>query len=291
MIAPAAAGGGLDAAARLVTDSLSRQLGQPFVVQNVAGLNIIGTAQAAKAPPDGYTILTATGGPIVLAPLLRNDVQYNAVTDLAPVGLINESVSVLVVNQSKIQAKTLAELLQAVKAKPDGFDYGSNGIGTESHLYMELLMLRAGVKLRHVPYKSGADQMTAVVAGEVPIAFINSSTAVPQVVQGAVRALGVVSAGRLAEIPDVPPINDTVPNFGGYSTWQGVFAPAGIPKPIVDRLSVALKAYNDTPDAAAAMRKIGSVPRSAAPEQFADIIRKESATWGEVIKAANIKIE
>jgi tripartite-type tricarboxylate transporter receptor subunit TctC len=291
LIAPAAAGGGLDAAARLVTDSLSKQLGQQFIVQNIAGVTTVGTAAAANAAPDGYTFLTATASPTILLPLLRKDLNYDPATAFVPVGLINESVSVLVVNPAKVPVKTLGELIDFVKNAPGKYDFASNGIGGESHLYMELLMLRTGVKLNHIPYKAGAEQLVAIMSGEVGITFLNSSTVAPHVQQGTVRGLAVVSGTRMAELPDVPAVSETIPTYGGYSTWQGVFARAGTPQPIVDKLAAALKAYIETPEATAAMKKIGSQPRIATPAQFAELIKKDTATWAEVIKAANIKIE
>src|SRR5262249_34431366 len=159
----------------------------------------------------------------------------NAATDFMPVALINESVSVLVVN-TKLPVKTLGELVDLVKANPDKYDFASNGIGSESHLYMELLMLRTGTKLHHIPYKAGAEQLVALLGGEVPITFLNSSTVTPHVLEGTVRALAVVSPKRMAELPDVPTVNEFIPTYGSYSTWQGVFAVAGTPQPIIEKL-------------------------------------------------------
>jgi len=288
IIVPSAPGGGVDIAARVFADLWTREFGRPFIVENLPGAaNVIGTAAAAKAAPDGHTILHVSLSPIALVPFIRKNLTYK-VSDLAPVGQTMATTNTLVVNPNKIDAKTLPDLIRMLKANPEKYNYGSSGVGGFSHIIHELFMLRTGTRITHVPHKSPGDVTTALLGGHLDLAFVSTTPILPHLKTGALRALAVAPAQRLPELPDVPAIREIVPEFGGATTWNGLFVPAGTPRAIIDKLNRSVTAYLRSPQGAEAIAKMGASAAVSSPEEFAAFIKQESEMWGKVIKASGL---
>ena len=197
--------------------------------------------------------------------------------------------NILVVNP-KLPVKSVAELVEHLKTEPGKLSYGSSGVGTSTHLAAELFQMKTGTTMTHVPYRSSGDVMNSLVGGHIDLAFDNITLAWPQVKSGAIRALGVTSRERSATAPDVPTIADTLPGFEATS-WHGVFAPAGTPKPIVDKLSAEVKRIFEAPEIQKTLTEVGAVASPMTPEQFAAFIAGERDKWQEVVKAANVQVQ
>lgn len=291
LVVPTAPGGGNDTTARAIADAVSKTLGQPIVVENIPGAgNVAGTAAVAKSAPDGYTLLSSGASAIAISPHLVKDLPYKP-ADLTPVIQVSESSHVLVVNPEKVSANSLEELVKLLKDNPDTYNYGSNGVGSNGHLVTELFLLRTGTKMVHVPFKGGNEVLTALLGGHIDLAFLNTTTAAPQIEEGKLKALAVATPKRTPELPDVQAVNELFPDFGGISTWTGLFVPAGTPKPIIDKLNAAVADYLKTETAAAMAKEQGATIVGSTPEAFADVVAKETATWGEVIRETGIKLE
>jgi tripartite-type tricarboxylate transporter receptor subunit TctC len=291
LVVPTAPGGGNDTTARAIADGVSKTLGQPLVVENIPGAgNVAGTAAVAKAAPDGYTLLSSGASAIAISPLLVKDLPYKP-SELTPVIQVSESSHVLVVNPEKVSATSLEELVKLLKDNPEKYNYGSNGVGSNGHLVTELFLLRTGTKMVHVPFKGGNEVLTALLGGHIDVAFLNTTTASSQIEEGKLKALAVATPKRTPELPDVPAVNELYPDFGGISTWTGLFVPAGTPKPIIDKLNAAVGDYLKTPAAAEMAKEQGATIVGASAEAFADVVKKESQTWAAVIKETGIKLE
>jgi tripartite-type tricarboxylate transporter receptor subunit TctC len=286
-----APGGGTDTVARVMQRKLGEYLGQTIVVENRAGAGgTIAAAVVAKAEPDGYTILLATIAALAVAPHLNSKLSYNPLTDFAPLSMATVSGNVLVVHPS-VQAKTLAEFVKLANSRPGGIAYGTSGVGSAGHLAGELFRLTAKVNLTHVPYKGGGPAMSDLLGGQIPSVFASATTATPQVKSGKLRALGSTGTKRSAALPDVPTIAEQ--GYPGYqaTNWYAYVAPAKTPKDIVARLNREIvKTLND-PDTHAAILKQGEEPTPSTPEELAQHMASEYATWGRVIKEAGIPPE
>jgi tripartite-type tricarboxylate transporter receptor subunit TctC len=290
VVVPFSAGGTTDMFARLITAHLQQKYGGSFIVENRAGAGgNIGAGAVAKAPNDGYTLLVGTVSTHAINPFLYTNLTYSPEKDFQPVTLIARLPNMLVVNP-KIPAKTVAEFVTYLKANPDKLTYGSSGAGTSTHLASELFKMMTGTKMTHVPYRSSGEVMQNVTAGHIDLAFDNMTLAWPQAKAGNVRALGVTSLTASATAPDVPPVADTLKGFEATS-WHGLFAPAGTPRPIVDKLAAAVKEMLGNPENAKKLSDIGAVPSPMTPEQFAAFIDGERKKWSEVVKAAGVKID
>ncbi|MBI3068682.1 MAG: tripartite tricarboxylate transporter substrate binding protein [Betaproteobacteria bacterium] len=287
IIVPYAAGGGGDILARMIGAKLTEAWGQPVVVDNrPGGGTIIGTDLAAKASPDGYTILLGTNTHAVNETLYRK-LPYRLMRDLAPVTQLATAPNILIVNPS-VPARTLRELIALAKAKPRQVNYGSSGNGGTGHLAMELLKTMAGIDLVHVPYKGGGPALNALLAGEVSALFNNIIAAVPQVQAGRVRPLGVTSSRRSAALPEVPTIAESgVPGFEAIA-WFGLFAPAGTPRAIVAKLSREVARVLKLPDIHDRLSSQGAEPVGSSADEFSAVIRSDIAKWGKVVKAARV---
>jgi tripartite-type tricarboxylate transporter receptor subunit TctC len=290
IIVPFAAGGNTDAFARLVAQELDTALGQRFIVENKAGAGgNLGVGQLARAEPDGYTLGMGTVSTHAINPTLYKNLPYDPDTAFAPISLFVTLPNVLTVNP-KIEAKTVPELIELVRAKPDTYTFASSGVGTSIHLAGELLMAKTGIRMNHVPYKSSGQVIMDVVAGHVDMAFDNIPTVAQQASAGKVRALAVTSLERAPLMPDVPPMADYLPGFEATS-WHGLFAPAGTPPEIVDKISVEVQRIMKQPAMQAKLQGMGAKPIGNTPEEFARFIAAERAKWAQVIKDANITIE
>jgi tripartite-type tricarboxylate transporter receptor subunit TctC len=291
IIVPFAAGGNTDAFARLVAQELDKALGQRFIVDNKPGAGgNLGVGQLARAEPDGYTLGMGTVSTHAINPTLYTNLPYDPDSAFAPISLFVTLPNVLTVNPTNIEATTVPELVELVKAKPETYTFASSGIGTSIHLAGEMLMARTGIKMNHVPYKSSGQVMTDVVAGHVDMAFDNIPTVVQQASAGNVRALAVTSLERSPLMPDVPPMADYLPGFEATS-WHGLFAPAGTPPEIVGKISAEVQRILNEPAMKEKLEGMGAKPIGSTPEEFAEFIAAERAKWAQVIKDANVSIE
>jgi tripartite-type tricarboxylate transporter receptor subunit TctC len=286
-----APGGGTDTVARVMQRKLAEYLGQTVVVENRAGAGgTIAAGVVAKADPDGYTILLATIAALAVAPHLNSKLPYNPLTDFAPISMATVSGNVLVVHPS-VQAKTLAEYVKEANSKPGGIAYGTSGVGSAGHLAGELFRLTAKANLVHVPYKGGGPAMSDLLGGQIPSVFASATTATPQVKAGKLRALGSTGTKRSASLPDVPTIAEQ--GYPGYqaTNWYAYVAPAKTPKDIVARLNREIVKTLQEPETHAAILKQGEEPTPSTPEELAQHMAREYATWGRVIKEAGIPPE
>jgi tripartite-type tricarboxylate transporter receptor subunit TctC len=286
-----APGGGTDTVARVMQKKLAEHLGQSVIVENRAGAGgTIAAAIVAKAEPDGYTILLATIAALAVAPHLNSKLPYNPLTDFAPVSMATESGNVLVVHPS-VPVKTLAEFVKLANSKPGGIAYGTSGVGSAGHLAGELFRLTAKANLTHVPYKGGGPAMSDLLGGQIPSVFASATTATPQVQSGKLVALGSTGSKRSAALPNVPTIAEQ--GYPGYeaTNWYAFVAPARTPKAIVARLNRDIVSTLKDPDTHAAILKQGEEPVASTPEELAQKIKREHATWGRVIRDAGIPKE
>jgi tripartite-type tricarboxylate transporter receptor subunit TctC len=290
MIVPFPAGGGTDFIGRLAAKQLGDRLGQPVYVENRGGANGgIGAQALAQAEPDGYTLGAISDTPITVNPALYPKLAYQPLRDFAPVAMINRFPSMLVAHPS-VPVKNVAELIALAKAKPGTLNYSSGGIGNFSHLGLELLGLKAGIKLVHVPYRGVGPATAAVVAGDVQLMYNNVATALEHVRAGKLTALAVGDAQRLAALPDLPAIAETVPGFE-QSAWVGVFAPAKTSREIVARVSREVAALLKDPEVVKIFSDQQIVAAYRDSSEFAQYIRQETDNWAGVIKTLGIKGE
>jgi len=290
IIVPHAPGGGVDILSRMLAADFQERFGQSFVVENrVGGGTLIGAQSAATAKPDGYTLLVSTVTTLAINSSIYKQLPYDPVKDFEPISLLAGAPFVLAVNPS-VKANTVQELIALAKSQPDKLTYASAGPGTAHHLYAELFKAMAGVKIRHVPYKGGPPGLSDVVAGEVSMIFTDVPPALPRMKEGKLRFLAVTPDKRIQVLPDVPTLSEA--GLPGYNAvgWLGLVGPRGIPKPIVDKLNAATRAYMAKPEVEQKLRDtFGMIPMTTTPEAFAKYIPEEIETWGKVVKAAGIE--
>jgi tripartite-type tricarboxylate transporter receptor subunit TctC len=290
IIVPFTAGGNTDAFARMVGDELDKALGQRFLVENKPGAGgNLGAAAVANAKPDGYTLGMGTVSTHAINPSLYKKLPFNPDTGFEPVSLIATLPNVLVVNPS-INAKSVPELIELLKAEPEVHTYASSGPGTSPHLGAELFASRTGTKMTHVPYKGSGQSIMDVVAGHVDMVFDNIPTAAQQAKAGKVRALAVTSLERAPLLPDVPAMAEFLPGFEATS-WHGMFAPGGTPKEIVGKVSTEIQRIMKLPHIQERMQSMGATPVGDTPEEFARHISVERKKWAEVVKASGVSLE
>jgi tripartite-type tricarboxylate transporter receptor subunit TctC len=288
ILVPTAPGGTADSLARMYAQHLSKVLGQQFYVENRGGAgNVLGIDSVVRSPADGYTLLLGAGT-ITMNHLVTKKLPYDVLRDLTPVTQMISVPNVLVVNASQ-PMKTLADYVAAAKAAPGQLTYGSAGVGSNLHLAMELLKYRTGIQVTHVPYKGVGPALQDTVAGHVMSMIANIPSSKPHIEKGSLRALAVTSLRRSPALPDVPTMSDE--GVTGYEVlnWFGVFAPAGTPKEIVDRLAVEAAAMFNDPTTSEMLKGEGADPIASSPAEFAAFVRAEIKKWDEVGKAANIQ--
>jgi tripartite-type tricarboxylate transporter receptor subunit TctC len=291
IIVPTVAGGTVDVITRLVAADLSARLGANFFVDNRSGAgNTLGSREAARADPDGTTLLMSSSSGQVISPLVYKNVDYDPIKSFAPIGLVAEGSIILVVNPS-LPFKSLADLLAFAKANPGKLNYGSAGTGTVPHLTGELFKSVAGVDLVHVPYRGGALSIADVIGGNVQLTFEASSPLLQHIRDGRLRALAVMSKARIPDLPDVPTAAESGYPALVVTTWTGLFAPAGTDAAIVGRLNGALNDGLRSRELVAALAKVGNVPLGGPPEALTQMIVAENQKWAPVVRALNLKTD
>jgi tripartite-type tricarboxylate transporter receptor subunit TctC len=287
IIVPFGAGGPADIFARQAAQYLGEQLKQSFVVEDRPGAgSVIGTEAVAKSTPDGYTLLAMSNTHTTNESLIKNK-PFDLMRDFVPIAPLNYSDLVMVIHPS-VPAKNLAEFIAYAKSKPGELNYASSGPGTPYHMAGELFKAMSGTSIVHVPHKASGEARNSVIGGHVQMMFDAITTMAPIVQAGQVRALGTTGEKRSAIMPDVPTISEA--GVPGYETtiWLGLMAPAGTPKPIVDKLNAAINEMMKQPDLLANWAKQGAVPMHMSPEQFGDMLRKDIEKWAKVVKEAGI---
>ena len=290
MIVPFAAGGGTDLAARLAAKHLTTRLGQSVFVENRGGANgILGLQALKQSAPDGYTIATASDGPLVINPgLYKDKLTYDSTKDFTPVHTFNKFVGMIVVHPS-LPVKSIKDLVDYAKANPGKLNYSTAGIGNFSHMGIELFMAGTGTKMVHVPFTGVGPGAQALLQGDVHLMFNNVASVLQQVEAGQLRALGVGEPRRLPDMPELPAIAETVPGYE-MAAWTGIIGPAGLPKDIVDKLAKATEESLKDPEVVAFFAKQQMVALFKGPDQFAAHIRNDLAKWNKVIEDAGIKL-
>jgi tripartite-type tricarboxylate transporter receptor subunit TctC len=289
-IVPVGAGSSTDIVHRIVLEQLSGQLGQPIVVENRVGAGgVIGTSVVAKAPPDGYTLL-ANGAAHTIAPALYKDLSYDPVRDFAAVVPLGSSPSVLVVSPAR-GMKTAGDLVGAAKARPNAMNFSSVGIGTATHLSAERFQTSAGMQAVHVPFKGGAEAMTEVIAGRVDFFFGPVALVLPLVREGRLVALAVNATKRSTTLPEVPTTSEAGVNDAEYPIWFGLFAPAGTPREIVERLNQETLKALQAPKVREKLAALGVDPMQMTPDEFTAHVKREVALNAGLVRKAGLKAE
>jgi tripartite-type tricarboxylate transporter receptor subunit TctC len=289
MILPFAAGGAGDVFARPLAIALSEAMGQQFVIENVPGAAAqIGTRMASKATPDGYTLLMISNA-VTINETLSPKRGYNLLKDFVPITQLN-AISLVLVVHPNFPPKTVAELIAYAKARPGKLNFASSGVGSIYHLPMELLKSKAGIDMVHVPYKASGSARTDLLAGEPPMMIDGLVTMQGSIQAKQVRALALTGAKRIATMPDVPTIAETLPGFEG-DAWLGFMAPAGTPPEIVGRLQAEIAKIVARPEFQASYRTQQAVPVTSTPAEFGAFLTKDIEKWAGVIKTAGVPIQ
>ncbi len=291
LMVPFPPGGSTDIVARIVAQKLGSQLGQPLVIENRGGAGgTLGTAVVAKAPADGYLLTVASTSTHVVAPSVYTRLEYDPVKDFAPIGLMAVSPYLLVVNPA-VKAKSVKELVDLMRSQPGKLNYASAGIGSTTHLAMEMLKGVSQTFALHIPYNGNGPAGTAVVAGQVEILFGSLPALLPHARSGRVRPIGVGTPKRSPSLPEVPTVAESgYPGFDA-SLWLAIMAPAGTPAPIVERLNRELVGAVSSKETSAALDKAGAEPLTSTPAELAAMIRDGVAKYAKVIKDAGVKPE
>ena len=290
VLIPQPPGGANDTVARVIAPALGERLGQPIVIENRAGANgNLAMEVAAKAPPDGYTLLLAADAQIVINPHFYSNLPFDTMKDLVPVASVVNTQMVLAVNPA-LPVKTLQEFIDDARRANPPLAYASIGNGSQHHLVMEMLKQRANINLLHVPFKGGGPATTALIAGDVAAAFGGNSVT-SHVRAGRLRALAVAGKTRSPAFPDVPRLAEFYPGLE-VTPWLGIFAPAGVPQAVIARLHEATNAVLADAATAEKIRRVGGLePYSSTPDEFAALLRAEYAKYGEIVKSVGAKVD
>lgn len=291
IVVPFAAGGTSDILARTLGEKLQASLKQTVVIENRAGAGgVIGADVVAKAAPDGYTLLLGTIASHAINPALQPKMPYDAAKDFAPILLLGSISNVMLVGANQ-PYKTVGDVIAAAKAKPGSIAFASAGQGSSQHMSGETFKLLAGAQLTHVPYKGSAPAIQDVIGGQIPMSFETATVALPHIQSGKVRALAVTSAKRSRVLPDTPTLQEAGVAGFDVASWQALYAPAGTPPAIVQRLNTEIANIIATPETKAKMDGLGLEYSPNTPEQFTAFGRNEIAKWQKVVKEGNVKAE
>lgn len=289
LIVPFPPGGSTDIVARLVAQKLADRLGQQLVIENRGGAGgTVGAAQAARATPDGYTLAVGSTSTHVVAPAVYPKLEYDPVRDFAPVSLIGNSPYLLVVHPS-VPATSFREFVELMRAKPGRINYASAGTGSTTHLAMEMVKLETKVFALHIPYNGNGPAGTAVIAGQVEALFGSLPAVLPHARSGKVRPLAVGTPARSPALPDVPTVAESGIKGFDASLWLAIFAPAGTPAAVVDRLQKEIVAVVGAKDTADALSRAGAEPVTSTPAELAQLIRDGLPKYAKVVQAAGVK--
>ena len=291
LIVPFTPGGVTDTSGRLIAENLGRRLGQQVVVDNKPGASgNIGTALAKSAPADGYTLVLGFDGTMVINPHVFSKLPVDTAKDFAPIGKIGDATLVLVANPS-VPVKGLADVIALSKTQPGGLSFGTSGTGGTPHIAGELLKIRTGANLTHVPYKGGGQAMTDVLGGTIPLVYTAVAGAHGHIKSGKLKAIAVSSAQRTSALPDVPTfVESGVPDFV-VNSWVGLLAPVGTPAAVITRLNTELNAVLNDAAVREKLRVMGIEPTPGTAEHYRDEIKRDLDRYGAVVKAAGISIE
>jgi tripartite-type tricarboxylate transporter receptor subunit TctC len=284
-------GASTDSFARLIKEPMEKELGQPIIIENRGGAGgTTGAAVVANAAPDGYTLMVTVNAPVTMNKWMQKNFPFDPLTKLIPVGIVGETVMVLAVNPKVLDVHTVAELIDYAKKNPGKLSFGSAGVGSGHHIAGALLNKNAGIDMIHVPYKGGGPAIQDLVAGQIPISFGTAAAILPQAQSGTIRMIALAEAKRSPIIPDLPTISETVPGVVS-NTWLGMFAPAGTPKPIIDKLNKALNKAVADPTVVEKMKKLGFTLMPSTPEDAAKLVHDEYESWGKIIPSIGIEPE
>jgi tripartite-type tricarboxylate transporter receptor subunit TctC len=288
VVIPYPPAGGADTVGRILFNKLGEMWGAQFVVDNRGGAGgTIAAAAVAKAERDGYTIMfDATAHSV--NPALYPNLPYDTAKDFQAVFLAALITNLLVVNKA-VEVKTVADVIALAKATPGGLDWASSGNGTVQHLAMEMFKRQAGINLTHIPYRGGGPALNDLIGGQVKFYFSNAAASIGHVQSGTIKCIAHTGRGRLATLPDVPTVADTLPGFEAYE-WQGVFVPTGTPLEVIAKLNAGLNAVITQPDVVARLRQLNVETRANTPEECRAFVAAEMEKWGRVVKEANIKL-
>lgn len=291
LVVPFAPGGVTDTSGRLIAENLSKRLGQSVFVENKPGASgNIGTAQVANAEPDGYTLVLGFDGTMVINPHVFNKVPFDVLKDFAPVGKIGDAILILVAHPG-LAAKSVKEVIALSKTQPGGLSFGTSGVGGTPHIAGELLNMKTGSKLAHIPYKGGGQALIDVQGGQIPLVYTAVAGAYQLVKTGKVVPIAVSSSQRASSLPEVPTfIESGVPDFI-VNSWVGIFAPAKTPQPVLDRLNKELNAVLSDPQVVEKLNTLGITASPGTAAKFGQEVKQDLARYGDVVKAAGIKVE
>ena len=291
LIVPFPPGGGTDATARIVGEAMAGSLGQQIVVENKPGAGgNIALEAVAKAPPDGYTLLFGFSTTLTVNPSLYKSMPADVEKDLVPISTLVSAQYMVLVNPS-VGVDSVAELVAKAKAEPGKLNYASGGKGTPLHLGAELLKSRAGIDMVHIAYRGGGPASKSVMANETQVLFGSFASSLPKVKDGKLKALAVTGPKRAPALPDVPTMEEA--GYPGFlvTSWSGVMAPAGTPKPVLDKLHAAIQAALEMDSVKKKLEAVGQQVEGSSPEEFAALIKKDTARWRKVLQDAGIKPE
>ncbi len=290
MIVPYPAGGSTDILARAILQPMEEFLGKTVIIDNKSGAGgIIGTTEAARAAPDGYTIVFGNLGPNALNASLYKKLAYDPIRDFVPISKVVD-VPFLLVTAPSTRINSVADLIERGKKDPNALTYASVGIGSASHVTGELFRRQAGIEMRHIPYRGGAPATTDTLAGQVSVYFITPLEGLSHVQAGGLKSLGISTDKRSPLFPDMPTIDETLPGFQ-VVVWFGILVPAGTPPAIVAKLNEAIRHAVNAPSTQATLKKLGVEPKSSTPEEFAATIRADIGKWAKVVNEGNIKLD
>jgi tripartite-type tricarboxylate transporter receptor subunit TctC len=290
MIVPYPAGGSTDILARTILQPLSEALGKPVIIDNKSGAGgILGTTEAARATPDGYTIVFGNLGPNALNASLYKKLAYDPVRDFVPISKVVD-VPFLLVTAPSTGISSVTDLIELGKKDPNALTYASVGLGSASHVTAELFRRQAGIEMRHIPYRGGAPATNDTLAGQVSVYFITPLEGIGQLQSGTLKSLGISTASPSPLFPDMPTIDKTLPGFQ-VVVWFGILAPAGTPPAIVAKLNDAIARAVAAPSVQETLKKLGVEPKSSTPEAFAATIRADVDKWAKLVNEADIKLD
>jgi tripartite-type tricarboxylate transporter receptor subunit TctC len=290
IVVPFAPGGSADLLGRILQQHMQADFGTPFIVENKSGAGgSIGTGFVAKAPGDGHTLLVGTVSTIAINAFLYSRLNFDVTRDLQPISLLVRFPNLLFVN-SNVPARTVPELIDYLRANDGKVNYGSSGNGTSSHLSSVMFALAANINMTHIPFRSTAEVVNSMLGGNIDLAIDSMTTVWPLAAAGNVRALAVTTPARSAAAPALPTIGETLQGYEA-TAWQGLFAPAGTPRPIIDKVAAEVKRIWERPEVIAALKEVGAEPASSTPDDFGAYIQAERPRWGEVVRAAGVKLE